>query len=107
MAAKSRTKNGVRQITLEGEMTIYNAVDTKSSLMDALRKSKELEINLSKVTEVDSAGVQLLLMTKREAGKNDIPFRLVNHSDAILEIFNLFQVAEYFGDPIVLKHKSE
>ena len=107
MTTRSKTKNGIRRLKLEGEMTVYNASVMKTTLIDTLQKCREMEIDLSKVNEIDSAGFQLLLLTKREAAKHNKSLRLINHSDAALEVFNLYQMAEYFGDPIVLKHKSD
>jgi anti-anti-sigma factor len=107
MATRSKTKQGIQRLKLEGEMTIYNAAEMKASLTDTLHKCQEMEIDVSKVSEMDTAGVQILLLTKREAGNHNKSLRVVNHSDAVLELFNLYHVAEYFGDPIVLKHKSD
>ena len=104
MATKTRNKAGLKRIKIENEMTIYNAADIKSSLFDALNKCKELELDLSKVSEMDSAGIQLLLLAKREAVNLNKQLRLTNHSDAALELLNLYQLADHFGDPIVLKH---
>jgi len=105
MTAKARNKTGHKQFKIESEMTIYNAAEMKSTLMDTLNKCKELEIDLTKVGEMDSAGIQLLLLAKREAADQNKQLRLINHSDATLELFNLYQIADHFGDPIVLKHK--
>jgi anti-sigma B factor antagonist len=55
---------------------------------------------------MDSAGLQLLLLAKREAGNQNKSLRLVNHSEAALEIFNLYHMAEHFGDPIVLRRNG-
>ena len=38
---------------IEGEMTIYRAADLKVQLLDALRKTQVLEVNLAGVTEFD------------------------------------------------------
>ena len=106
MATDSKSKKGIHRLKLEGEMTIYNAAKMKISILTALQKNKEVEIDLAKINEVDSAGLQLLLLAKREAGNHNKPLRLINHSDATLEIFNLYHMAEHFGDPIVLRRKS-
>jgi len=106
MATDSKSKKGSNRLKPEGEMTIYNASAMKTSILAALQKHKEVEIDLAKVNEMDSAGLQLLLLAKREAGNFNKPLRLINHSEATLEIFNLYHMAEYFGDPIVLRRKG-
>jgi anti-sigma B factor antagonist len=48
------------------ELTIAFAAATRDSLFDALHaQSGDLALNLSGVTDIDSAGVQLLLATQR------------------------------------------
>ena len=107
MAVTSRRKTKVHRLKLEGEMSIYNAVETKERLMTALQQHQETEIDLAKVTEMDSAGFQLLLLAKREAAAQDKTLRLVNHSDATLDIINLYHMAGHLDDPIVLKRKGK
>ena len=36
MATRSKTKQGIQRLKLEGEMTIYNAAEMKASLTDTL-----------------------------------------------------------------------
>ena len=107
MASKTKTKNGIHRLPLEGEMTIYNAAEMKARLIEAIDNHKELEIDLARITEMDSAGFQLLLLAKREAGNQKKSLRLSNHSEACLELINLYHTAEFFGDPIILKRKGK
>jgi anti-anti-sigma factor len=97
MAIKLKNKHGVCRIKPEGEMTIYTAAGMKESLLSALQKCNTLEIDLAKVGEMDSAGFQLLLLLKREADNQGKSLRLSNHSQAALEVLNLFQMAGHFG----------
>jgi anti-anti-sigma regulatory factor len=60
------------------------------------------EIDLSGVTEVDTAGVQLLMLAKRAAVEQQRELRLVGHSPAVMEVFELMNVAAYFGDHLVM-----
>ncbi len=79
-------------------MTIYNVSEQKNKLIDFLSSAIELQVDLSAVTEIDSAGLQLLLWLKQEASN----LKLVNHSQAVVNVFQLLNLAMYFGDPIVL-----
>ena len=56
-------------LCLEGELTIYNAADTKARLAEGLGRPGGLAVDLSAVTEVDSAGLQLLVLARREADR--------------------------------------
>ena len=49
-----------------------------------------------------TAGVQLLMLAKRTAQKQQGQLRLVGHSAAVLEVFDLLHLAAYFGDDLVI-----
>lgn len=86
----------------EGEMTIYRAAELKPALLDALAQSDEIELDLSSVSELDTSGVQLLMLMKREAVDAGKSLKLSGHSPAVLEVFELLGLGGWFGDPQVL-----
>lgn len=86
----------------EGEMTIYHAADLKPALLAALSQSDEIELDLSSVSELDTSGVQLLMLLKREAVAAGKALTLSRHSPAVLEVFELLGLSGWFGDPQVL-----
>jgi anti-anti-sigma factor len=89
-------------------MSIYNAAALKEKFMTVLNDPRELEINLANVTEIDSAGVQLLMLAKRERASRNQPLILTNHSSGVLDVFELMALVGYFNDPIVLaKEKGQ
>lgn len=90
------------RLALDGAMTIYRAENRKTALLKALGNAAELEIDLSGVEEMDTAGLQLLLLVKREADRAGKTLRLVEHSAASLEVLDRYNLAAYFGDPVVL-----
>lgn len=90
------------QLIVNGALTIYDAVAAKAALLEALSKTTELEIDLSGVDEMDTAGVQLLILAKREAVHAGKHLRLAQHSAASLEVLDRYNLASYFGDPVVL-----
>lgn len=90
------------QVVVEGEMTIYNAAALKDALMPALEDPRELEINLANVTEIDSAGVQLLMLAKQERASRNQALMLSDHSSAVLDVFELMDLVAHFNDPVVL-----
>lgn len=87
---------------LEGELTIYQAAGCTPALLTALAGHRELEINLAGVTDLDTAGLQVLLLVKREANAEGKTVRLVAHSEATLNVIDLLSLAGFFGDPIVV-----
>ena len=98
MNITAKTKNGICRLAIEGEMTIYTALDTKPQLLRHLAKLKELEVDLSQVTEIDSAGLQLLCALKREASQAGVKLRIIEHSAAVIDVIDTYQLAGFFGD---------
>ncbi len=86
-------------LKIEGELTIFRALELKPAL---LADPAPTEIDLSAVTEIDTAGVQLLMLAKRTALEAKRELRLVAHSAAVIEVFELLNVAAYFGDHLVM-----
>jgi anti-sigma B factor antagonist len=100
MPVTAKKKRGVSLLQISGDMTIYTAAILKQELMQHLSKPCEREIDLSEVSEMDSAGLQLLIMAKREAEQHKKPLLLTRHSHAVLEVMDICNMAAYFGDPI-------
>ncbi len=96
--AKSRQVR--KTLVISSDMTIYNAAAQKTQLLQALQDCQELDIDLSKVSEMDTAGFQVLLLVKREAIKAKKGMRLTAYSNAVTEFMDLFNVVSYFADPI-------
>lgn len=94
--------NNPGQFRPEGEMTIYTATETKKGLMAALSGATELEIDLSQVSEMDSAGLQLLILAKHECQARNGSLHLVGHSAAVMEVLDLCNMTAFFGDPVVI-----
>ena len=95
-------KGGCCRIGMEGEMTIYAAAQIKESLLSAMEDCKEIEMSLAQVSEIDSAGLQLLALAKREAADRNKPLHFVAHSQTVLDMLDLCNLAGAFGDPVVL-----
>jgi len=89
-------------LRIEGELTIYRAAELKNTLLAAVAEHDTLDIDLSAVTEFDTAGVQLLLVAKRAAAARQHTLRLVGHSAPVIDVFELLDLSSHFGDPIVL-----
>ena len=85
------------RVIVEGSMTIYEAAADKSVLLDALAQVKEAEIDLSSVQEMDTAGLQVLILAKRESLKAGSVVKLVRHSAASLDVLERYGLRAYFG----------
>lgn len=91
----------IRTLRLDGELTIYCAQETHRQLLQTLADQaseggpQALEIDLSGVSEIDTAGVQLLLTMLRYAGAHGVDTRLVRESAAVAETMALLSLDGY------------
>ena len=92
-------------LQIEGELSIYRADELKRALIEPLQKGVRLVVNLAAVTELDTCGLQLLMLAKRTAQSVGGELQLVGHSPAVLEVFELLNMAAFFGDPLVIEHR--
>jgi anti-anti-sigma factor len=96
------TTDGTKRLTLNGNLTIYDAAETKKRLINAIRSGALLELDLSQVGEMDTAGFQLLALAKRESLKLDHSLRIIGHSPAVMDVIEFLNMAAFFGDPLVI-----
>lgn len=87
-------KNG--SIRVDGEMNIYHANELKDGLMKAVDGQKRVVLDLSLVSEMDSSGLQVLLLAWREAERKGVPFRLSGTSGQVEEVLGLFDLKKLF-----------
>jgi anti-anti-sigma factor len=93
-------------LKLEGELTIFHAAEAKARLGEELAGAGPLELDLSGVEEVDTAGVQVLLWLKREARNRGASVPFMHHSPAVLEVFDQLNLAGAFGDTLLIAPKA-
>jgi anti-anti-sigma factor len=84
------------QLAIDGELTIYRAAELKDVLLAPLMRHEALELDLSGVTEIDTAGVQLLLLARRTARAQGRSFGLLNNSPAVTDVLTLMNLADEF-----------
>jgi len=77
---------------IEGDLTIRRVQEMKDVLLARLAQSQTLEVDLAGVTEIDTAGAQLLLMARRAAQASQKELRLVAHSPAVVSLFELLRI---------------
>jgi anti-anti-sigma factor len=81
-------------VCIEGEMSVYRAAELKPALLGPALDGGLLELDLSAVTEIDSAGLQLLLLARREVLARDGGLRVVAQSPSIAEMLALLRLNE-------------
>jgi len=102
MSINYKKQDDICQISVADEMTIYTAAEQKQKLLGYLHDCDEIELDLAGVTEMDSAGLQILMLLKNESQRTDKEVRIIQHSQPVIEVLELLNLAKHFGDPIVI-----
>jgi anti-sigma B factor antagonist len=89
------TGPGVLEII--GELTVQTAGERKAAVMSLLEASDGLDIVLDGVTELDTAGLQLLLLAQREAAQLGRPLRLLGVNPVVTDILAIAQLSAVLG----------
>ena len=93
---------GHPSLALAGDLTIYTVAQARKDLNQRLAGDAVLELNLSGLEALDTAGVQLLVWLKRTAAAHGGTLTLAHHSAAVVEVLDLLKVTAELGDPILL-----
>jgi anti-anti-sigma factor len=92
--SKKKTKDHLL-LKLEGELTIYHAAESQESIFqDNNEWPDTLALDLHGIEELDTAGVQLLLMIEkilRERGHRIYLAKSNEHVDQVLRVLDLTQ----------------
>jgi anti-anti-sigma factor len=86
-----------KNISLSGELTIYQARDTHSQLTDVLHDATELNLDLSNITDVDSSFLQILLWLQQEGVRQNIKVTLTQPSEVLQKVISQLGLAKSFN----------
>lgn len=92
MNVKVEKAGGLTRFLIEGDMSIYHAVDLKKCILENLPGSEAAEFDLNGVSDMDTAGAQLLMFALREGRAGKTPVRIIAHSSATKRIFDLYNL---------------
>jgi anti-sigma B factor antagonist len=90
---KRQVRRKGASLHIEGEMTVYTAATLHEEVRGrfAERAGTKL-IDLSGVTEIDTAGVQILFVARRCASERGDELQIVNPSPAVSDVLDLLQL---------------
>ena len=91
-AAPAVAASGAPVLALTGELSIYQAQELKKTLLDAVQPGATLALDLSGVTALDTAGVQLLLLAQRTAQARQGDVRVTQPSAPVREVLALLRL---------------
>lgn len=87
-------------IPISGELTIYQVGELKPLIAQALEQCAHdlspLQLDLAGVTEIDGAGLQLLLATAKSVLGSETALSLHHVPQAVQELFDTYHVANRF-----------
>lgn len=99
---RATKKADIKRLPVKEDMTVYHAVAQKRQFLAALKATSHLELDLHGVTELDTAGLQLLMLLKREAVQHGKNLSMVGHGPRVQQIIGFCNLASVFGDPMVI-----
>lgn len=96
-----------RMLQLAGELTVFTAAAIREQLRGALAAAPgELEVDLSGITDCDTAGVQLLIASKRQAARSGKGLTFSGHSVAVIDSLDAFDLVAHLGDPVLIRSRT-
>jgi anti-anti-sigma factor len=90
----------IQRVALAGEVTVFSASAVRNQLLAALDAGDGADVDLSQVTEIDSAGVQLIVAAKREAEARHKRLHFSACSDPVRDVAGLLGLSAYLTDAV-------
>ncbi len=82
---------------ISGELDIHNVKLLKSEIVDSADQSGwNYILDLEKVDYLDSSGLGMLVHIKKTVNKNNSELQLINLNNAVMNVFKLTKLDEYF-----------
>ena len=86
---------------LREELNISSVAEDRDHLVQLLSPDGELELDLGGVTEIDTAGVQLLVALRKEAERMGCVCHLAGSDEAVREAFGTLGLGHLLDEPLV------
>lgn len=84
-------------LTIAGDFGIYRAAELKPLIAAQVADFEEPALDLGAVTEMDSAGLQLLLFAEREAAARGRTLRIAAASPVVADVLKVSGVQSRFA----------
>jgi len=92
--------DGANLVRLDGELTIYRAQELQQVLVAALAAGAQgtaLRVDLTGASEIDSAGVQVLIAARHSATAGGRSLQVEAVSPAVQEVVDLMGLSAHLG----------
>jgi anti-anti-sigma factor len=90
------------KVALVGKCTIYNVTRLKQALLETINNNQNILIDLEKVSDFDTAGMQLFISAKNTVKLSQKKIKFTSHPICVIAILELYGLTSFFGDKIVL-----
>ncbi|MCP4433853.1 MAG: STAS domain-containing protein [Gammaproteobacteria bacterium] len=100
MGIEIKSDDGYCQARIEGDMTIYTAGEYRETLLTQCHSRGGLELDLEHVSEIDTAGLQLLIALKKHLDDTESGLQIKKYSEAVQKALVLTQLETAFNDRI-------
>jgi anti-sigma B factor antagonist len=77
------------RVAVDDELTIVTAAAHRETLLAALRDGSAVRVELSGISDLDTAGLQVLLLLRDEAARLHVPVEFTAPSPAVAEVLAL------------------
>jgi anti-sigma B factor antagonist len=79
----------LRRFVFEDELTIVTAAENRERLLAALGDGAGVRMDLSGISDLDTAGLQVLLMARDEGARLGLPVEFTDPGPAVAEVLAL------------------
>ncbi|MCS4315265.1 anti-anti-sigma factor [Pseudomonas sp. BIGb0381] len=93
MPITTETVDDTARVRIDGELTIYTVAELAAALLPQMGAAPRLELDLSEVTEMDGAGLQLLAVIRRGAGIAGTALSVTGQSQVVMQALQLCRSA--------------
>lgn len=81
-------------IHFDGELTIYTVAEYRQAILEACEWDRNIEVYLSEVGEIDTAGLQLLASLHRQVMSGGNKLECIDASEVTKEAFELSRFSD-------------
>jgi len=95
-------------LKLHGEMTIYRATELKDTLWQALQQATDaLVTDLSEITEIDIAGIQILMLIQQTAPRMHKTVQWLHPSPVVMNALQALNLNAFFGKALLSDDRAD
>ncbi len=96
MKSSTRTEKGTTIVDVVGQIDLGSSPALRKTLMESLKCTKSVAINLSAVKYIDSSGIASLLEVLKEARNSEKRLVLFGLTGAVLQVLQLTRLTGVF-----------